>query len=407
MENTPKSLRLHISLFGKTNSGKSSFLNMITNQECSITSPVPGTTTDVVDKTMELLPLGPVVFHDTAGFDDNTSLGNLRLEKTLKTFEKTDIGILLVKVNTWSNVEEEIVKIRDKYKFPLIVVVTFCDQEEPTEEFLTNIAKHNLNEVVFVNNLNKEKRQSQLELCKAALIKAVPQEFLNSPPYLGDLVNSGDTVILLVPIDKQAPKGRLIAPQTQAIRDCLDNDVTVITVKEKNFVDAINNLKNPPNLIICDSQVVDFMIKNTPKGIPCTTFSILMSRLKGDIKLFAQGASAIDNLKDNDKVLIAEACSHHAIDDDIGRVKIPNLLRKYTQKQLDIQVCSGNDFPKDLSSYSLMIHCGGCMFNRKEILYRLQTAAAANVPVTNYGMCISYIKGVLKEVLLPFKLEEK
>jgi [FeFe] hydrogenase H-cluster maturation GTPase HydF len=397
---------MHISLFGKTNSGKSSFLNMITNQECAITSPQPGTTTDVVDKTMELLPLGPVVFHDTAGFDDNTSLGNLRLEKTLKTFEKTDIGILLVRVNSWSNIEEEIIKTANNYKFPLIVVVTFCDTEEPTKEFLDQMAKHNLNEVVFVNNLDKEKRLSQLELCKASLIKVIPPEFLNSPPYLGDLVKEGDTVILLVPIDLQAPKGRLIAPQVQAIRDCLDNDVTVITVKEKNFVDALNNLKTPPSLVICDSQVVDFMIQNTPKSILCTTFSILMSRLKGDITLLAQGASAIDNLKDNDKVLIAEACSHHPTSDDIGRVKIPNLLRKYTQKQLDIQVCSGNDFPKDLSSYSLMIHCGGCMFNRKEILYRLQAAAAANVPVTNYGMCISYIKGVLKEVLKPFNLDE-
>ena len=407
MENTPKSLRMHISLFGKTNSGKSSFLNMITNQQCAITSPIPGTTTDVVDKTMELLPLGPVVFHDTAGFNDNTSLGDLRLEKTLKTFEKTDIGILLVKVNSWSNIEDEIIKTAQKHNIPLVVVVTFCDIEEPNEEFLNNIAQNNLNEIVFVNNLDNEKRQSQLELCKAALIKTVPQEFIATPPYLGDLVKDGDTVILLVPIDLQAPKGRLIAPQVQAIRDCLDNDVTVITVKEKNFVSALDNLKTPPSLIVCDSQVVDFMIKYTPKGIPCTTFSILMSRLKGDISLLAKGASAIDQLKDNDKVLIAEACSHHPTQDDIGRVKIPNLLKKYTQKKLDIHVCSGNDFPKDLSSYSLMIHCGGCMFNRKEILYRLQAAAANNVPVTNYGMCISYIKGVLKEVLKPFNLEEK
>lgn len=384
-----KSFRLHIGVFGKTNVGKSSLLNKITNQEISIVSEIAGTTTDVVEKSMELLPIGPVTFLDTAGLDDTSELGFQRVEKTMKVLNRIDIAIIVCDNRGLDCHESKLIEKLDELKIPYLIVVNKCDIEKPIldKEALYTSVKDD-NQLVFK--------------FKNALIKLLPDEFVNTPKIAGDLVEPKSTVILVTPIDKEAPKGRLILPQVQTIRDLLDSDCLSYVVKESELKDALANLKTPPALVITDSQAFRQVSEIVPENIPLTSFSILFARLKGDLTEFVKGANYIDSLQDGDMVLILESCTHHAIEDDIGRVKIPNLLRKKTGKNLVIHNYAGHDFP-DLKDYKLIIHCGACMTNRREILSRILIANKANVPITNYGIAISYCLGILPRATEIFK----
>lgn len=401
MRKTPKSLRLQIGLFGRTNVGKSSFLNLVAGQDVAITSPIAGTTTDVVEKSMELLPLGPVVFLDTAGLDDTSLLAEFRLKKTVKIFDRSDVIILLVEPNAWTGYEDRILEEAQKREIPPILVVNKIDLESPTEKFVEEIREKS-ERVLLCSSIDSDHRDQYVNVFKKYLIEVCPEEFLKPPPLIGDLVLAGGLAVLIVPIDLQAPKGRLILPQVQTIREALDHDCSVLVVKEREYAQALNNLKNPPNIVVCDSQVVLKMVADTPEPIRCTTFSILFSRNKGDLIEMARGAAVIETLKANDKILISEACSHHAIEDDIGRVKIPRWLRQYVGGDLQIDVYSGRDYPDNLKEYKLIVHCGGCMLTRREMLARIQKAKEEKVPVTNYGLCISFSQGVIKRVLSPF-----
>ena len=389
MLQTPKSLRLHIALLGRVNAGKSSFLNLIAGQEVSIASDVAGTTTDVVEKAQELLPLGPVVWLDTAGFGDETVLAAERLSKTRRVLDRADVAVLVCEGGKIGTEEKEIVREAEARKLPLIKVYNKCDLYGCPEDGIK------------VVSTDRGSRDRVLNELKAALIKAVPEDFINAPVLLGDLAPAHSTVVMIIPIDFEAPKGRLIMPQVQAIRDALDHSLTVLVVKEGDYAAALNNLKTPPALVVCDSQVVDRMVAETSANIKCTTFSTLFARLKGDIVKLVEGAGTISKLKDGDKVLIAESCTHHAVEDDIGRVKIPRWLREKTKADLLIDHVSGCDFPANLSEYSLVVQCGGCMNNRREILSRINKCESAGVPITNYGICISELKGVLERVLEP------
>ena len=384
MEKAPKSLRLHIALMGRVNSGKSSFLNLITGQDVSITSQQEGTTTDVVEKNQELLPLGPVTWLDTAGFGDNTGLGDKRLEKTLAVFDRSDIVVLVCEGNNIGAYENQIMQEAAKRNLPLIKIFNKADI------FASD------GDGIAVVSTDKTSRDMVLNRLKAELIKVCPEA------VLGDLAPAHSHIVMIVPIDFEAPKGRLIMPQVQAIRDGLDYDQIVTIVKESDYRTALDNMKNPPALVVCDSQVVDFMTANTPEDVRCTTFSILFARLKGDIVKLVEGAAAIQKLQDGDKVLIAESCTHHAVEDDIGRVKIPRWLTTKTGKKLEINHVAGHDFPADLADYKLVVQCGGCMHNRREILSRINKCESVGVPITNYGVCISELKGVLERVLEPF-----
>lgn len=390
MEKTPKSLRLHLALMGRVNSGKSSFLNLVTGQDISITSAQEGTTTDIVEKNQELLPLGPVTWLDTAGLGDVTELGEKRMAKTLKALERSDIVILVCEGNKIGEYEEKIISEAAERKLPLIKIFNKADLYPANGEGIS------------VNSTDKGSRDRVLNRLKAELIKVCPEDFINTPAILGDLAPEHGQIIMIVPIDFEAPKGRLIMPQVQAIRDGLDHNQIVTVVKENDYVRALENMKTPPALAVCDSQVVDFMVANTPENILCTTFSVLFARLKGDIVKLVEGAAAINSLQDGDKVLIAESCTHHAVEDDIGRVKIPRWLQTKTGKKLEINHVAGHDFPADLADYKLVVQCGGCMHNRREILSRINKCESLGVPITNYGVCISELKGVLERVLQPF-----
>ncbi len=396
---TLKSMRLHIGIFGKTNTGKSSLLNRITNQEVSIVSDIAGTTTDVVEKSMELLPVGPVNFLDTAGINDTTALSAERIEKTMKIINRTDIGVIVCDYNGVDNYEKDLINKFNELNIPFIIIVNKSDIREidpkKSEELKTLCANIITTSAVSDENL--------VFKFKETLVKLLPDDFVNSPKIVGDLVSPKSTVILVIPIDKEAPKGRIILPQVQALRDLLDSNCLSLVVKETELQDALDSLKTPPALVVTDSQAFKQVAEIVPENIPLTSFSILFARLKGDLKAFAKGAEAIENLQDNDRVLILESCTHHAIDDDIGRVKIPNLLRKKTGKNLIIDNISGHDFP-DISQYKLVIHCGACMTNRKEVLSRILIAGKQNVPITNYGICISYCLGILPRAMKIFEV---
>ena len=401
MRKTPKSLRLQIGLFGRTNVGKSSFLNLVAGQDVAITSPIAGTTTDVVEKSMELLPLGPVVFLDTAGLDDTSALSEFRLKKTVKIFDRSDVIVLMVEPNVWSDYEGRILEEARKREIPVIIVVNKLDLENPAEEFVEAVRKKS-ERVLLCSSIDYDHRDSYINVFKKYLIEVCPEEFFKPSPLIGDLLPAGGLAILIVPIDLQAPKGRLILPQVQTIREALDHDASVFVVKEREYAHALHNLQTSPDIVVCDSQVVLKMVADTPEPIKCTTFSILFSRNKGDLIEMARGAAVIDTLRTHDKVLIAEACSHHAIEDDIGRVKIPRWLRQYVGGDLQIDVYSGRDYPDNLKEYKLIVHCGGCMLTRREMLSRIQKAKEEKVPITNYGMCISFSQGVIRRVLSPF-----
>lgn len=385
-----KSLRLHISLFGRTNVGKSSLLNAITNQQVSIVSDTKGTTTDVVEKSCELFPIGAVTFLDTAGIDDSTNLSKLRIEKTLKVLNRTDIAVLITTSQGFSNYEINLTNKFKELKIPYIVIINKSDIEK--------ISKQKLDEIKnYTNNIYEMSATNDKNITDnfvSALVKIVPDEFVNPPSILGDKVKKSDVVILVTPIDKEAPKGRLILPEVQTIRDLLDNDCISVVVQQNNLENAINILKKKPQLVVTDSQAFKEVNSIVPNYINLTSFSILFARLKGDLHTFINGANKIKTLKPHDKVLILESCSHHAIDDDIARVKIPKLLTKKLGFELNFEYKSGHDFP-DITPYKLIIHCGACMTNRKEVLSRILIANKKNVPITNYGIVISYCLDIL------------
>jgi [FeFe] hydrogenase H-cluster maturation GTPase HydF len=401
MNNTPKSLRLHIGLFGRTNVGKSSFLNLISAQDVSITSNEPGTTTDVVEKTMELLPIGPVVFLDTAGLDDSSSLSSERIRKSNKIYERADVICLLIEANTWTDFETAVVDHARSSQIPVIIVINKTDITEPTEVFL-NQCRDQSAHIMSAVSLDLKNRALYVNRLKERLIALCPEDFLRPPALIGDLLSPGGVALLIVPIDLEAPKGRLILPQVQTIRDSLDNDALCLVTKEREYAHALSCLKDPPDIVVCDSQVVLKMVADTPPEIKCTTFSILFARYKADLIEMARGAARLESLRPGDKVLIAEACSHHAIEDDIGRVKIPRWIRQFSGAAIQIDTVSGKDFPESIDEYAVIIHCGACMFNRKEMLYRIQAAKNHSVAITNYGLCISLLHGVLGRVLEPF-----
>jgi len=401
MKKTPESLRLHIGIFGRTNVGKSSFLNLVAGQDAAITSPVPGTTTDVVQKTMELLPIGPVVLFDTAGVDDQSMLSDKRAEKTERVFHRADIAVLVVEPGIWGDDEERLLRILRDEKIPVIIAVNKSDLKKMgTDTYF--LQKIGVCPHFFLSCTVPAEREQAISTFKKLLLESMPPEFLAPPPLIGDLLPPGGLAVMVVPIDLEAPKGRLIMPQVQAIRDILDNDAAVLVVKEREYRAMLERLVEPPQLAVCDSQVVLKMVADTPAAVKCTTFSILFSRARGDLIHAVIGVTALDSLRPGDRVLIAEACSHHAIEDDIARVKIPRWLRQYLGFDPVIDYSAGSDYPRNLAEYRLVIHCGGCMINRREMLSRINRAREAGVPITNYGVTISYVQGVLSRVLSPF-----
>ena len=398
---TLKSMRLHIGIFGKTNAGKSSLLNRITSQNISIVSEIAGTTTDVVEKSMELLPVGPVTFLDTAGINDATALGEKRLEKTMSVINRTDVAVIVCDFQGIDDYEKELIKKFEELKIPYLVVVNKVDEKPLSDEKFDEILKVVQDDKRILKTSVKTDKDIVFRF-KDALVKLLPEDFVNSPKIAGDLVPPKSTVILVIPIDKEAPKGRIILPQVQTLRDLLDSDCPVYVVKETELKDALDNLKTPPSLVVTDSQAFKQVSEIVPENIPLTSFSILFARLKGDLQAFIEGAKAIENLKNGDRVLILESCTHHAIEDDIGRVKIPRWLKQKTGKNLVIENFAGHDFP-DISDYALVIHCGACMTNRREVLSRILIAQEKNIPITNYGITISYCLGILPRAVKIFK----
>jgi len=397
MRRAPKSFRLHIGIFGRRNTGKSSLLNALVRQQVSIVSEVAGTTTDPVEKPMELLPIGPVLFIDTAGIDDVGALGQMRVDKTRQVLDRTDVGLLVVAAGQWAEFEEGILReLRDR-KVPAIVVFNKSDLGGPAPGLAEKLREEKVACVETVAN----RGEGFLGL-REALVKAAPDDFINAPSVVSDLVPPGELAVLVVPIDKEAPKGRLIQPQVQTIRDLLDGDSYCIVVKERELRDALERLKRPPALVVTDSQAFLKVAGDTPPGVKMTSFSILLARQKGDLAEFVHGAMAIENLRPGDRVLVAEACSHHPITEDIGRVKIPRWLRQYVGGELEVHVTQGRDFPDNLASYQLVVHCGACMWNRREVLARMLRCRQAGVPISNYGMTIAYTLGIFDRALEPF-----
>lgn len=401
METTPKGNRLHIALFGRTNVGKSSLLNFLVGQDIAITSPISGTTTDIVEKAAELLPLGPVVFLDTAGLDDASSLSEARLRKTNKVYQRADVILLVTEAETWTDYEETVLTQARKNGTPVLIVINKIDLKEPSSRYLEGL-RTKAERMIPVSCLDGKNREAYVETLKRHLLEAAPDDFLRTPALIGDLLPPGGIAVLVTPIDLQAPKGRLILPQVQTIRDALDNDAAALIVKERELASLLSCLKKPPDIAVCDSQAILKVSADIPRDIPCTTFSILFARQKGDLAAAAEGVTRIESLKPGDKVLIAEACSHHPLQDDIGRVKIPRWLRQYAGGEIETTVFAGRDFPENLRDYRLIIHCGACMLTRREMLNRIRQAREAGVPITNYGLAISFLQGVIRRVLLPF-----
>ena len=398
MEQTQRGNRLHIGFYGRTNVGKSTLINLITNQEVSVVSEQKGTTTDVVYKPMELLPIGPVVFMDTAGLDDNTELGKKRIDKTCKTFDKADVAVIVCDYNGLNNTEIEIIKSLKEKNTPILVIVNKNDVKKFNDKKIDEIKEITQN-IIFTDYKDKELTQK----FKEELIKILPQDFIEKKTVTGDLVKEKDTVILVVPIDKEAPKGRLILPQVQMIRELLDKNAKAVVVKETELKEILNDLKTSPRLVITDSQAFKKVSEIVPEDIALTSFSILLANYKGDIRIFKDGAKSLDTLKNNDKILFFESCTHHAIEDDIARVKIPKLIEKKTGKKFVYEYHSGCATPDNIKEYSLIIHCGGCMTNKKEILSRINYAQKLNIPITNYGVIIAYCLGILDRAVKPLE----
>jgi [FeFe] hydrogenase H-cluster maturation GTPase HydF len=399
MNQTPRGDRLHIALFGRRNAGKSSVINAMTHQNIAIVSDVKGTTTDPVYKAMEILPIGPVVIIDTAGLDDTGELGALRIKKTLEVLNKTDVALLVVDAGLgFSDYDQSILDQLTQKKIPVILVFNKVDQTPVNESNLKAFEAIGDIKCIPVSATTGE----GIETLKETLQTLVPE---NEDKFriVGDLVKPGDFVVLVTPIDKAAPKGRLILPQQQVIRDIIESDAVAIVTKEHELRETLEGLAKPPSLVITDSQVFLKVAADTPRHIPMTSFSILFARHKGDLIALAKGARAIEHLEDGDTVLISEGCTHHRQADDIGRVKIPRWLRQMTGKQLNFEFTSGTQFTEDVQAYKLIVHCGACMLNKTAMTYRIEQAEAYGVPIVNYGVLIGYVQGVLERALKPFK----
>lgn len=395
LQKTPSADRLHIGIFGKVNSGKSSFINAFTGQNTSIVSEVAGTTTDLVTKAMEIPSIGPCVLIDTAGFDDTTNLGEARKERTLFAAEKTDIAILMFRDNGSLDFSEEI-EWYTYFKGKKIPTVLVLNQETEEETSFEKAIAEQMGEKTIVINA---KTGRGIENLKEVIVRKVPEDF-GTNFITGNLVSDSDVVMLVMPQDQQAPKGRLILPQVQTIRELLDKKCIVVCVTPDKMTDAMMQFKNPPKLIVTDSQVFKEVYEKKPKESMLTSFSVLFAAYKGDLPYYIEGAKTIDSLNANSKVLIAECCTHAPLSEDIGRVKIPNLLRKRFGQGMQIDMVSGTDFPKDLSVYDLVIQCGGCMFNRTYIMSRIDRARKQHVPMTNYGVTIAHLTGILDKITI-------
>jgi [FeFe] hydrogenase H-cluster maturation GTPase HydF len=397
---TPKTFRLHIGIFGRRNVGKSSLLNALTRQQTSIVSSTPGTTTDPVEKPMELPAIGPVLFIDTAGVDDEGALGSLRVAKTRQVIERTDLALLIVEAGEWTNFEDSLLKELSSQNVPTVIVFNKSDLSEPPPALVERLnGETKTTSVIF----SAKTGQGINELLQS-LVLCVPDEFINRPSIAADLVPEGKCAILVTPIDKAAPKGRLILPEVQTIRDLLDASRFVIVCRETELPQALSKLNEKPAIVITDSQAFKTVNELTPPDIPLTGFSVLFARLQGDLYEMTRGALTIDRLKPGDKVLIAEACAHHPIHEDIGTVKIPRMLNRYVGGELQFDWTHGRDFPEDLASFKLIIHCGACTWNRRAVLSRILRAQEAGVPITNYGLCIAYSLKIFDRALEPFPL---
>lgn len=389
LNNTPASERVHIGIFGRRNAGKSSLINAITGQNLAVVSPVAGTTTDPVIKSMELLPLGPVLFIDTPGLDDTGELGKMRVEKSYQALNKTDIALLAIDGTTGITEDDCILINRLKQKnIPFITVMTKAD------EVSSRAAAEN---TIWVSSKTGE----NIWELKERIAKLLPTGS-KANRIVGDLLQPGDFVILVVPIDSAAPKGRLILPQQQTIRDILEADAVSIVVKETMLEETLKNIGKKPKLVITDSQAFAKVSKITPSDIPLTSFSILFARYKGDLATAVQGAKALETVNDGDTILISEGCTHHRQCEDIGTVKLPRWIEEYTGKKLNFKFSSGTEFPQDLSAYKMVVHCGACTLNEREVKYRMQSAKNQNIPITNYGIIISYMQKILARCIAPF-----
>ncbi len=394
---TSKGFRLHIGFFGRRNVGKSSLLNAITQQQVSIVSAVAGTTTDPVEKPMELLPIGPVLFVDTAGVDDVGALGAQRIEKTRQAIARSDVGVLVVESGVWTDFEEKLLAELRSHGIPVLVAVNKADLRAPDPEHLFRFEQEKLLYVELVATTGKG-----VDEFRAKLHEIAPAESVASQVILRDLVGPDETAVLVMPIDKEAPKGRIKQLQAQSIRDLLDGEACCVVVKDAGLEKALDNLKTPPSIVVTDAAVFEQVARITPDSIPLTAFSILLSRLKGDLVAQTRAAVTVDSLRPGDKVLVAESCTHHPIEEDIGRVKIPRWLERYVGGKLEFTTIKGRDFPQDLSPYKLVIHCGACMSNRQEMLSRIAECQRQSVPITNYGLVIAYSLGILERALEPF-----
>ena len=390
--NTPSGNRLHIGIFGKRNSGKSSLLNAITGQEIALVSEVKGTTTDPVSKAMEIHPIGPCLLIDTAGFDDTGDLGNMRIEKTKAVLDKTDVAVVVFS-DMQMELETQWIAMLRQRKIPILAVVNQVDRIEQVQEIKRQIEQR----FSLTPLLVSAKEKTGISQMKHEILRLMPPDF-EAQSLTGSLVQPEDVVLLVMPQDKQAPKGRLILPQVQTIRDLLDNHCVVMCVTTEQLSTALQALAKPPKLIITDSQAFAQVYHLKPAETLLTSFSILLAAYKGDLSAFVKGANALDSLTDDSHVLIAEACTHAPLQEDIGRVKIPNMLRKKYGEHLQVTVVSGSQFPKDLSEYQLIIHCGACMFNRKHVLTRVEQAEQQGVPITNYGVVLAKLTGILDRI---------
>ncbi len=401
MNNTPRGNRLHIALFGRRNAGKSSLINALTNQQVAIVSEVAGTTTDPVYKSMEILPLGPVVMIDTAGLDDEGALGKLRVEKSLAVLSKTDLALLVIDAQTGSgSLEQEVVRLCREKDIPVIVVINkidTCDRHSIDQQVIKQ--QLGTENIVLVSATDKV----GISDLKISLVKTAPAHF-DDQSIVGDLINPGDTAVLVTPIDLAAPKGRLILPQVQVIRDILDSDAMAYVVKERELKQCIDNLKKKPRIVITDSQAFLKADADTPPDVLLTSFSILFARHKGNLEVLVEGAKTLLALKPGDRVLMSEGCTHHRVEDDIGRVKLPRWIRQYVGGEIHFEWSSGATMPTDLSSYKLVVHCGSCMLNRREMLARIMMAEEQGVAIVNYGVAIAALQGILPRVLSPFPL---
>lgn len=400
MNSTPSANRKHIALYGKRNAGKSSLMNGIIGQDVSIVSEIKGTTTDPISKPMELLPLGPVIFIDTAGLDDEGLLGELRVERAMKILERTDFALYIIDASTFDAADETdyktMVKQFTQHKIPHLLVFNKMDEAAERREALEKAYP----KAVLVSS----KSLTDIHHLKDRLIEAMSDEDAE-PTILGDLVPYGGTVVMVVPVDSEAPKGRLILPQVQLLRDCLDNGIKSYVVRDTELEEALTELKKI-DLVVTDSQAFAEVSKIVPRDMPLTSFSILFARHKGDLSAFVKGAEAVAALKDGSKVLISESCTHNHSHEDIGRVKIPKLLGKYTEKAIDFEFKMGHDLPKDLSAYDLVIHCGSCMLNQKTMLTRIDYCEQAGTPITNYGVVLALVTGIMDRSLEIFRAKE-